>query len=374
MSVDLSPTDLRRLDRAREIARLGWGRVHPNPLVGCVLVKEGRIVGEGHHQEFGGPHAEVMALEAARTQARGATAFVTLEPCNHYGKTPPCAQALLSAGVARVVYGAADPGTVSAGGAETLRRGGVQVVGPVWTDEEARAENPVFFHAARSATPFVALKLAVTLDGCLASAPGVHTRITGDEADRQVHRLRSGFDAVMVGAGTARADDPRLTVRLVPPGRVPPRRIILDPEGTLPSTAAAFEDAADVPLHVFTRSDAPEGELERLEAHGAHVHPVAGSGRGAGALDLTEVLDVCQALGIGSILCEGGARLAASLLGERRVYRLYLFIAPFTLGSGGLRAFPSDADAFSWRDFLPTRPPVLHGRDTLLILDRKEAR
>lgn len=373
MSVDVSPTDLRHLDRARELARLGWGRVHPNPMVGCVLVKEGRIVGEGHHEEFGGPHAEVNALGAARDEAPGATAYVTLEPCNHHGKTPPCAQALLSAGVARVVYGAADPGTVSANGAETLRSGGVEVVGPVWTDEEARVENPAFFHAARSATPFVALKLAVTLDGCLAAAPGVRTRITGDEADREVHRLRSGFDAIMVGAGTARVDDPSLTVRLAPPGRTPPGRIVLDPEGTLPSTAALFRDAGNVPLHVFTRRNAPEGALERLEDGGALVHPVAGSGRGAGALDLTAVLEVCQALGIGSILCEGGGRLAASLLGERRVHRLYLFIAPFTLGSEGVRAFPPDADAFSWRDFLPPHPPVLHGRDTLLILDREEA-
>lgn len=377
MNVDVSPDDLRHLERARALGRRGWGGVYTNPMVGCVLVRDGEVVAEGYHRDFGGPHAEVVALEAARGQARGAIAYVSLEPCNHQGKTPPCAEALLAAGVARVVYGVTDPGAASSGGADTLRRGGVEVVGPVWGEAEGRAENPAFFHAAGSATPYVALKLAITLDGCVAAAPGRRTRITGDEADREVHRLRSGFDAVMVGAGTARVDDPRLTVRLAPPGRMPPRRIVVDPEGTLPSTAALFDEAPVAPVHVFTRRNAPEGDLERLEAAGAHVHPVAGTGpvpRGQGALDLGAVLEVCAALGIGSILCEGGPRLAGSLLREGRVHRLYLFVAPLTMGSDGVRAFPLDPDTFSWSDFLPVPPPTLHGRDTLIVLDREVER
>jgi diaminohydroxyphosphoribosylaminopyrimidine deaminase/5-amino-6-(5-phosphoribosylamino)uracil reductase len=338
-------------------------------MVGCVLVRDGQVVGEGFHEEFGGPHAEVMALEAAREQARGATAYVSLEPCDHHGKTPPCSQALVEAGVARVVYGAADPGQASAGGGATLRDHGVEVVGPVWDDALARAENPVFFHNARHDTPFVALKLATTLDGRIASAPGRRTRITGDDADREVHRLRSGFDALMVGAGTARTDDPRLTVRLAPQGRTAPRRIVLAPSAELAEDAALLKDAASVPVHVFTGAHAQEAELERLEAAGAHVHPVAGDVRG---LDLDAVLAVCRDLGIGSVLCEGGARLGASLLRAGLARRLYLFVAPMALGEGGVAAFGPDAPALPWASFRPACPPQAHGRDTLIVLDRED--
>jgi diaminohydroxyphosphoribosylaminopyrimidine deaminase/5-amino-6-(5-phosphoribosylamino)uracil reductase len=371
MTPEVSQADLAHLERARQLGRRGWGRVHPNPMVGCVLVRDGRVVAEGYHQVFGGPHAEVVALEAARSLAEGATAYVTLEPCNHQGKTPPCARALVAAGVRRVVYGVADPGVESSGGADTLRRAGVEVTGPVWSPAEGRAENAAFFHAARTDTPWVALKLAMTLDGCVAAAPGVRTRITGLEAEREVHRLRSGFDAVMVGAGTARIDDPRLTVRLAPAGRIAPKRIVLDAEGSLPSGAALLEEAAQIPVHVFVRRGAPEHRVARLEKAGAHVHPVPAREGTGGGLDLGAVLTACREMGVGSILCEGGPRMAASLLGEGRVQRLYLFVAPFTLGVSGVRAFPPEADAFDWSGFLPVLPPVLHGRDTLIVLDRE---
>lgn len=176
----------------------------------------------------------------------------------------------------------------------------------------------------------------------------------------------------MVGAGTARIDDPRLTVRLAPEGRVAPRRLVLDPAGSLSPTAALFQDAAEVPLDVFTGPGAPEDHLKELGKAGAHVHPVARNEARAGELDLGAVLDACREMGVASILCEGGARLAASLLRERRVDRLYLFVAPSTLGASGVRAFPPDADAFDWRDFLPVLPPVRYGRDTLIVLDREE--
>jgi diaminohydroxyphosphoribosylaminopyrimidine deaminase/5-amino-6-(5-phosphoribosylamino)uracil reductase len=239
----------------------------------------------------------------------------------------------------------------------------------VWDDATAFAENPAFFHAHRHDTPFVALKLAMSLDGRIARAPGARTRITGDEADRQVHRLRSGFDAILVGAGTARSDDPRLTVRLAPPGRVPPRRIVLDPSASLPSDAALFSDAATAPVHVFTRSDAREGEMERLEAAGAHVHPVDGDGS---ELDLRAVLRVCRGIGITSILCEGGARLAGSLLRQRLAGRLYLLVAPRALGEGALSAFGPHAEDLPWDDFRRSTPPEAFGEDTLIVLDRKE--
>lgn len=364
----LSSADRAFLDRARMLARQGWGKVQPNPIVGCVLVKDGTVVSEGHHKEFGGPHAEIVALEAARSRAEGATAYVSLEPCDHTGKTPPCSSALVQAGVARVVYGAADPGSTSGGGGEALREAGLEVVGPVWDESTGRAENPGFFHTARHESPYVAVKLSLTLDGRLAAEPGQRTHITGVDADVQVHRLRTGFDALIVGSGTALIDDPRLTVRLTPPGRRPPRRIVLDSHARLPSTAAFLHDADDIPVHVFTRRDAREGEMERLEAAGAHVHPVGSDEDG---LDLSEILGVCWELGIRSVLCEGGAELASSFLRQGHAHRLYLFVAPLAVGTHGVPALAEDAAQFGWDRMQPAFAPELHGRDTLIVLDRE---
>jgi diaminohydroxyphosphoribosylaminopyrimidine deaminase / 5-amino-6-(5-phosphoribosylamino)uracil reductase len=365
----ITAEDGAHLERARLLARRGWGHAHPNPMVGCVLVREGRVVGEGFHATFGGPHAEIVALEAALGEARGATAYVSLEPCNHHGKTPPCSDALVRAGIRRLVYGGADPGVESGGGGAALRAAGVEVVGPVWSVESARAENPEFFHLARHDTPFLALKLAMSLDARIAAAPGQRTRITGVEGEREVHRLRSGFDGVMVGEGTALADDPRLTVRLTPPGREPTRRIVLSPEACLPDGSALLEGVDEAPLHVFCRDDASEGAMERLEAAGAHLHPVGGRDD---RLDLDSVLQACREIGVRSILCEGGRALAGSVLAERRVGRLYLFVAPVTLGEAGLAAFPPDAEALDWSDFRRVVEPEGFGPDTLIVLDRQE--
>jgi len=351
------------------IARRGWGQVHPNPMVGCVVVREGRVVGEGHHEVFGGPHAEIVALENAGSNARGATAYVSLEPCNHHGKTGPCAEALVHAGIARVVYGAGDPGSDSGGGGQALRESGVDVVGPAWPSPDGRAENPAFFHTSGQASPFVALKLAMSMDGRIAAAPGRATRITGCEAQKEVHRLRSGFDSVMVGAGTVRADDPRLTIRDVPVGREPTRRVVLVSDAEMPDHAALLQDTGTAPVHVFCRDDASEATMERVEGAGAHLHPVPSAASG---LDLGAVFKACWDIGIRSVLCEGGAQLAASLLRERRVHRLYLFVAPTTLGAGGVPAFPSNANELVWNDFRPAGPPEMFGQDTLIVLDRQE--
>ena len=366
---ELTSQDVEYLERARRLARRGWGQVHPNPMVGCVLVRDGQVVGEGHHAVFGGPHAEIVALEGALTRAEGATAYVSLEPCNHQGKTPPCTEALIEAGVRRVVFGAADPGAESGGGGEALKAAGLDVTGPVWSTAIARGENPEFFHVARHHTPFVALKLAMTMDARIADAPGVRTRVTGEEAEAEVHRIRSGFDAVMVGAGTVSADDPRLTVRRAPPGREPTRRVVLIPDARLDPGAALFEDADRAPLHVFCREGASESAMEHLEGAGAHVHPVPGNGD---ALDLDAVLHACWEIGIRSILCEGGRTLAHALLREGRVNRFYLLVAPRTFGAGGVSAFAEDADALDWSAFQPACEPMTLGRDTLVVLDRQE--
>ncbi|MDA0329557.1 MAG: bifunctional diaminohydroxyphosphoribosylaminopyrimidine deaminase/5-amino-6-(5-phosphoribosylamino)uracil reductase RibD [Gemmatimonadetes bacterium] len=368
--LELAPDEKAYLDWARQLGRRGWGHVHPNPMVGCVLVRDGAVVGEGYHEVFGGPHAEILALERALSRANGATVFVSLEPCNHHGKTPPCATALIQAGVSRVVYGVADPGPESGGGAAALRAAGIDVVGPVWPEAVGRAENPAFFHSSQTNEPFLALKLAMSLDAKIAPAPGVRARITGVEAEREVHRLRTGFDAVMVGSGTVRADDPRLTPRMVAPGRTPIRRIVLSSQAALPTDAALFEDVGVAPVHVFARLDAPETALERLEAAGAHVHPVPSMGD---RLDLDSVLAVCWEIGVRAILCEGGAELAANLLRRRKVHRLYLFIAPTTLGDGGVPAFPNDAAALDWDDFRLVGSPTAFGSDSMIVLDRQEA-
>jgi len=365
----VSPADVEYLERARMLGRAGWGMVHPNPMVGCVLVRDGDVVGEGYHAAFGGQHAEVAALEAAGARTRGSTAYVSLEPCNHHGKTPPCTEALLRAGVQRVVYGAREPGAEAGGGAEALRQAGVLVDGPVWSGRAARAENPAFFHTAGHASPFVALKLAMSLDARISAAPGRRTRVSGPGAEREAHRLRTGFDAVMVGAGTLRADDPRLTVRRAAPGRTPPVRMLLVPDAEVPEGAAALQEADSVPLHVFTSRHADDAAVARLERAGAHVHAVAEDRHG---LDLQAVLGTAWELGIQSILCEGGARLAASLLREGLARRVYLLIAPVTFGAQGVPAFPDDAGALRWDSFELVLPPEAHGRDTLIVLDRDD--
>ena len=365
---ELSREDLAYLDWARKIARRGWGRVHPNPLVGCVLVLNNQIVGEGYHREFGGPHAEIIALEDAKSKAEGATAYVSLEPCNHEGKTPPCSQALVQAGIARVVYGVAEPGIKEGGGKDMLSRGGVEVIGPVWDSIAGQMENPSFFHSQTHGTPYIALKLALSLDGYIGIRGGVRTRITGVDAEREVHRLRTGFDAILIGTETLRVDNPRLTVRMAPRGRRPVRRLVLDARAELPSDAAIFDDVELNPLHIFTHQDASESEVTRLELLGAHVHSVPRTNRG---LDLESIMGVVQGLGVQSVLCEGGAKLANSLIRKDLVQRLYLFIAPKTLGVGGIAAFSDGEETLKWEDFLPSLPPEMHGRDTLIVLDRK---
>lgn len=365
--VPLPEADLRWLDHAILLGRRGWGRVHPNPMVGCVLVRDGRVVAEGWHGEFGGPHAEVGALESAGAGAAGATAYVSLEPCRHEGKTPACTAALERAGVARVVYAVADPSTDVAGGGDELRAARVPVDGPVWPEAAGRRENPSFFHGVRSARPYVALKLALSLDGALAEAPGRRTQISGPESAAVAHRLRAGFDAVLVGAQTVRADDPRLTVRAggVTP-RIAPARMVLDPRAELSAGAALFRDPGGRVM-VFTRDDADEAAQERIERAGAEVHPVPSRGR---RMDLGVVLERAAATGIRSVLCEGGGQLATSLLSEGRVDRMYLVHAPRALGRAGVPAFPGPFAAGAWEGWTLAFDPERLGVDVLTVYER----
>jgi diaminohydroxyphosphoribosylaminopyrimidine deaminase / 5-amino-6-(5-phosphoribosylamino)uracil reductase len=352
------------MQRALRLAEGGWGRVAPNPLVGAVVVRDGEIVGEGFHTAHGKAHAEVEALRAAGERARGATLYVTLEPCSHRGKTPPCTDAVLAAGVRRLVFAAADPNPRAAGGAEILRRAGVDVRGGVEA-EAARHQNAPFFFAFSSAgeqRPWLALKLALSLDGRIADALGRSAWITGEAARAEVHRLRAGFDAIAVGIGTALADDPRLDVRgSIIPLR-PPVRIVFDRLLRLPQSSYLARTAADLPVWVVCGEDAAEASRRNLSQRGVTVL------RGA---DLAEGLSRVRERGVRSIFCEGGAALAGALLRAEVVDRLYLFFAPLFLGAGGRSPFvdlpdTGIADAVRWRHVGTTS----FGPDTLITLER----
>ena len=360
---------------------MGWGRVHPNPMVGCVLARGDEVVGEGFHAEFGRSHAEIVALAEAGDRSFGAAAFVTLEPCAHLGKTPSCARALYNAGIERVVFGAADPGP-GAGGAQWLESRGIPTTGPVWSARSARTHNPAFFHehgphrrGGRSGsdtgnpkTPYLAIKLAMSLDARIAAKPGETTRITGDDAQVETHRLRSGFDAIVVGSGTALVDDPSLTVRRAAQGR-PPARVVVDSRALLPPTARMATDGK-APVHVLTTKSASPERVARLEAAGVRVHRVPGGDEGR--VDLRAALVLTWRLGMRSLLCEGGGALASGFLEAGLASHVYLFTAPKLLGGRGVPAFPDGERAFPmagasvWR---PVAAPRRLGEDLLQVFE-----
>ncbi len=311
----------------REAAK-GLGRTSPNPAVGAVLVKNGRVVARGHHARAGGPHAEVVAIRAAGGRARGADLYTTLEPCDHFGRTPPCSRAVLEAGVRRVFVGSSDPNPLVNGrGVERLRRAGVEVVSGV-LGAECDALNAHWFRFIRDRRPYVTLKAAVTLDGRIATRTGDARWVTGEEARRRVHRLRDRVDAVLVGAGTALADDPRLTTRLPGGGGHDPVRVVLDTGLSLPARLALFHARSAAPTVVAhasarTRRLGPGVELLRCR-------------RGRGGVDLRDLLAKLAARGVTHLLVEGGARVHARFLAEGLVDRVVVFVAPKLVGGDGV--------------------------------------
>ena len=322
--------DVAFMRRALTLAKKGWGQTAPNPMVGAVVVKDGVVVGEGYHTEYGAPHAEVEALRAAGDRARGATAYVTLEPCAHFGKTPPCVDALIAAGVARVVAATRDTSPTASGGAERLRAANIDVTFDVEA-APARELNAPFFHALVSDRPWISLKLALSLDGAIADAGRGPAWLTGKKARREVHRLRAGSDAVAVGLGTVRADNPDLTVRDAAPPRVPPARIVFTRRGQLPLTSGLAMSATEVPTIIVAES-VDLAHARRLKGMGVEV---------VAATSLEEGMRALRQRGIRSMLVEGGARLSGALLGANLVDRLIIFQAPVMLGAGSLAGFES---------------------------------
>jgi diaminohydroxyphosphoribosylaminopyrimidine deaminase/5-amino-6-(5-phosphoribosylamino)uracil reductase len=322
------PDDGAWMRRALALAERGWGQTAPNPMVGAVVVRDGVVVGEGWHTAYGAPHAEIEALRAAGDRARGATVYVTLEPCDHHGKTPPCTEALVAAGVRRVVAACEDPSPVARGGAARLRAAGIEVDVGVEADA-ARELNAPFLHALASDRPFVRLKLAMSLDGAIADETRRPGWLTGEAARREVHHLRAGSDAIAVGIGTVLADDPELTVRHAPSPRVPPVRVVFDGAARLPPSSRLARSARETPVLVVVRTPEPEraAALGRLG-----VTLVQGA-------TLRDALVALRARGVRSLLVEGGAALAGSLLREALVDRLVIFRAPLVLGGGALGAF-----------------------------------
>ena len=314
--------------RALGLAARARGLTSPNPMVGAVVVRDGVVVGEGYHHAAGLPHAEVEALTAAGSAVRGATLYVTLEPCVHHGRTPPCADAVIAAGVARVVIATTDSNPVVAErGIATLRAAGIDVVTGV-LEAEAATLNRAFFTALRDGRPHVTLKAAATMDGKIADVHGASKWITGEAARLVAHRLRSDADAIVVGIGTVLADDPSLTVRLDPPWPREPLRVVLDSGARTPVTARVITGATPSRA-IIVVADAPSDRVRGLEATGAVVLRCPGPGGRVSIPDLLAALAVREVRGI---LVEGGAEVAAAFLEAEVVDRVALFLAPLLLG------------------------------------------
>jgi diaminohydroxyphosphoribosylaminopyrimidine deaminase/5-amino-6-(5-phosphoribosylamino)uracil reductase len=319
--------DRRHMARAIALAWRGLGTTDPNPRVGCVIVRDGEVVGEGWHERAGEPHAEVHALRAAGDRARGATAYVSLEPCCHQGRTPPCTGALVAAGVARVVYGCGDPNPrVAGGGAALLAAAGIAVEGGV-LEAEARAVNLGFIARMARGRPWLRVKTAVSLDGRTALADGRSRWITGPDARRDVQRLRARSSAIVTGIGTVLADDPELTVRDEPAGSVrPPVRVVLDSGLRLPPGARLLATPGPVVV-LAARDDA--GRREALAAAGADVRIVAGEGGRVAPAALVEAL---LQLECNEVLVEAGPVVNGALLAAGLVDELVVYQAAHVLG------------------------------------------
>lgn len=350
------------MKRAIRLAKRGQGRTSPNPLVGAVIVKDGRIISEGYHKKAGMPHAEIEALRAAGEGAKGADLYVNLEPCNHFGRTPPCTKAIIEAGISRVFVGMRDPNPhVKGGGIECLNSHGIKVeVGIL--EEECRRLNEVFIKYITKNIPFVILKLAASLDGKIALANGESKWITNEQSRRFVHRLRDRVDAVLVGIGTVLKDDPRLTARL--PGAKDPIRVILDTHLRIPLTARVLNLESAAKTIIITGPEASVEKIKKIEERGGYVIQTDIKND---LIDLNELLLKLGKMEITSILVEGGSKVAASFLKEKLVDKFYFFYAPKIIGGNHSISMIGGNDITSMKEAIPLREVKLRrfGEDIL---------
>lgn len=321
------------MERALELARRAEGRTSPNPMVGAVIVNGGRIVGEGYHRRAGMPHAEIEALRMAGEAARGATLYVTLEPCAHYGRTPPCTEAIIAAGITEVYYAVPDPNPLVNGkGHARLAAAGIRVHRGL-CEAAARELNRPFFKYVATGRPYVTAKVAMSLDGKIATSTGASRWITGEASRRQVHALRNVSDAILVGAGTVLADDPELTTRLpLDQLELPhhPLRIVADSRGRVPRSARVFDPELPGRTVLATTHATPAAHCSALQERGVEVWTLPADRHGRVALPA--LLDAIGQRGMLTLLVEGGSEILGTCIAERLVDRLWLFIAPLIIG------------------------------------------
>ena len=330
--MDLDHADKEFMRMALELAARGRGLVSPNPMVGAVVVKDGRVLGQGYHKEAGGRHAEVYALAEAKGETEGATVYVNLEPCCHFGRNPPCTNQLIAAGITRVVVAVTDPNPrVSGAGLRELEENGIEVTTGVLA-EEARRLNEVFFKYITTGLPFVSIKAAVSLDGKIATRTGNSRWISGEESRRRGHELRRAADAIVVGVGTVIKDDPLLNVRLpVLQDKAKtkhPLRLILDTRARIPLTAKVIKEKPEQTV-IVTGSDPPAHKVEKLRAAGVRIWTLP---LRRGRVSLPALLAKAGEERLSSLLVEGGGEVNAAFLGENLVDKVYLFLAPRIIG------------------------------------------
>jgi len=311
---------------ALSLAKKGEGKVSPNPMVGAVLVKNGKLIAKGYHRYFGGPHAEVEAIQRAKDKARGCTLYVTLEPCSHYGKTPPCTQAIIRAGIRRVVIATLDPNPINSGrGVQELKKAGIETELGV-CEEEATKVNEAFFKFMKKKIPFVVVKVASSLDGKIATSKGESKWITGQKAREFAHRLRGKMDAILVGINTVISDDPSLLA----PSKDSLARVILDSKLRIPLNSKILKNQDKADTFIFTTSKADRQKLCELKSRGIKVAIVKEDQDGR--VDLEEVLKKLASLEIMILLVEGGGKVIGSFFDKGLVDKLFLFLAPRIIG------------------------------------------
>ena len=356
--------DAEFMRRALALAQQGWGQTAPNPMVGAVVVRDGAVVGEGFHARYGEAHAEALALKAAGERARGATMYVTLEPCNHFGKQPPCTEAILEARIKRVVIAAADPTALAGGGARHLADYGVEIKFGVEEAAALELNAPFFFAARESRRPWVTLKLALSRNGGMNDPSGERRWISNEQSRAEVQRLRANVGAIAVGIGTVRADDPQLTARGPIRPRVAPMRVIFDRNAETPLDSRLVKTARDIPTVVFAHRP-PVTRLAALHNAGVDVFE---------AEDLPQALDALRGFDIEHLLVEGGPRLAGEFLRQKLVDRLIIFQSPIELDDNALSPFANlNGDYREWLSELPVVRRVEFGEDVMSTYALREA-